>query len=382
MASHQAASRSFKQALWALRSVEPEGPKRVFESLAAPFNRCWTGQPSGAMSDPSEDHYSVVPSCAFRSIRLGIPPFGDCKVQLRRGGIRDLLVRWLSPPYLLYILHAVTLEENLRASAKVIFVSIGTAAMALLTAAPASATTTAGTLGSDISWPQCNGSTNTASPSGAKFGIVGVNGGKPATQNPCLLDQFKWAAGLTGFQAPQLYVNTADPGNTASDWPAAPVTSGVTDPYGTCAPAHGPKGANDQACAFEYGVEQAQYDFAYAKFAGASTTTWWLDVETANSWQSRRNLDMNQAVLLGMYDFFTATPGVTVGVYSTKSQWGDIVGTLQAPALSSLGSVPQWIPGLISSTATGCNTSPKNFFSIGPLVYEQYTTTYDYDVVC
>jgi hypothetical protein len=52
---------------------------------------------------------------------------------------------------------------------------------------------------------------------------------------------------------------------------------------------------------------------------------WWLDLETANSWQSStRN---NRADLEGMASYFRHI-GPKVGIYSTASQWNLIVGTV------------------------------------------------------
>jgi hypothetical protein len=97
--------------------------------------------------------------------------------------------------------------------------SAAAAVVALVTVGAPPAMAAAGTLGADVSYPQCGGSMpgsgGTASPS---FGIVGVNNGRPGAPNPCLGTELGWANGLT-TQAPQLYVNTADPGNTVADWP-------------------------------------------------------------------------------------------------------------------------------------------------------------------
>jgi len=63
-------------------------------------------------------------------------------------------------------------------------------------AAPVGATPSriipAGTTGADVSWPQCNGTGLGSQPSGASFGIVGVNDGLAGTENPCLSAELGW----------------------------------------------------------------------------------------------------------------------------------------------------------------------------------------------
>ena len=129
---------------------------------------------------------------------------------------------------------------------------------ATASAAPAktSATKTS-TVGYDVSYPQCGSSL----PSGAAFGVVGVNGGLATKPNGCLATELGWAWGSSGSTAQpkaQLYVNTADPGQVrdqVTDWP----TSGST-PYGDCTVGVDGYGLDDQACAWEYGSQRAQND--------------------------------------------------------------------------------------------------------------------------
>jgi hypothetical protein len=113
-------------------------------------------------------------------------------------------------------------------------------------------------------------------------------------------------------------------------------------------------GADSQACAYEYGAKQATLDIGFASTAGASAATWWLDVETANSWLSRGLIDPNQADLLGMVKTFQgASLVVAVGAYSTNYQWNKILGTLDTTASSSLDALAQWIPTGGNSQSTG-----------------------------
>src|SRR6478609_8720988 len=102
--------------------------------------------------------------------------------------------------------------------------------------------------GNDVSYPQCG----RALPVGAAFGIVGVNGGKASTLNPCFAAQLAWAkqsVGGTGQPAAAVYVNTGNPGDvylttpsSVSFWP-----SGGANSFGVCS------GGNTAACAYEYG---------------------------------------------------------------------------------------------------------------------------------
>ncbi|WP_461172912.1 hypothetical protein [Arthrobacter sp. Z1-9] len=74
------------------------------------------------------------------------------------------------------------------------------AVLLLVSARPASAAPSPGegnqsTLGTDVSWPQCNNNL----PTGQAFAIVGVNNGLANNTNPCLKEQLKWAATSSGL---------------------------------------------------------------------------------------------------------------------------------------------------------------------------------------
>src|ERR1700716_3615906 len=80
----------------------------------------------------------------------------------------------------------------------------GSIATALVTSGPSFFSTVnpypRATTGYDVSYPQCPGLV--VAPDGA-FGIVGVNGGKAFTYNPCLSREYKAAP-----RPPSLYINT------------------------------------------------------------------------------------------------------------------------------------------------------------------------------
>ncbi|HUX04078.1 MAG TPA: hypothetical protein VMV53_04140 [Acidimicrobiales bacterium] len=276
------------------------------------------------------------------------------------------------------------------------------------------------TTGNDISYPQCGGSM----PSGQAFGIVGVNGGLANNPNACLgpssqypnyaQSELYWASvtstGVTAQPAASLYVNTADPGNLYNgiligDWPSSS-TSG--DPYGTCTPetvttSSGPAsaGANSPACAWQYGFNVAAQDMARVTAAAdaidaqvgpgvvsdaASSYPWWLDVETANSWQSgTTGLEMNVADLQGMVAAFAAA-GATVGAYSTSSQWNQITGGTNAVTLynvtNSLYQIPEWVPGARSRSAAVSNCAQATFTGGVVTLTQWFGHPFDGDYVC
>lgn len=229
-------------------------------------------------------------------------------------------------------------------------------------------TTATELIGYDISYPQCS----TKLPTGQYFGIVGVNGGTAATTNSCLAQQLSWAnTSKTGSNQAkvQLYVNTANPGeviNQITTWPTNNTDkTGVvtTNPYGTCS------GLNDQACSWQYGwnrAVEANIDrFApAARTAGvnqsASAYTWWLDVETMNTWQSGSAdaLARNTATLEGMTSYFEAQGG-KVGLYSTAPQWTQITGSSVASG-SPLNGLANWRPSgsSLSNAKANCSVAP------------------------
>lgn len=224
------------------------------------------------------------------------------------------------------------------------------------------------TTGNDVSYPQCGKTL----PSSQAFGIVGVNDGLANTTNPCLAAEITWAQGSAGGTSQpkaSLYVNTADPGNLGvADWPVNntdPVTgTPVADPYGSCA------GTDDQACAWQYGWNMADLDAQTRGVPGPGGYRWWLDVETANSWES--STQNNRADLEGMAAYFEGT-GATVGIYSTAAQWGQIAGTV--PSASPLYPLPDWLPGARTLTQAQKNCAAAPLTGGGTVTVTQWTTS-------
>jgi hypothetical protein len=163
------------------------------------------------------------------------------------------------------------------------------------------------------------------------FGIIGVDSGYPFMTpahpgNPCLADEYN--------HLPQagLYVNTGyDPSYVA----------GYTSM--TCiGQSAGVAGSADQQAAWAVGCSEANADYGYASGLGInSAATWWLDVETANSWCGQpgtacTDLTLNQYTIQGLIDTFTHIGAVPVGIYSNRSQWSAIVGSLPVTGVSSV----------------------------------------------
>jgi len=222
------------------------------------------------------------------------------------------------------------------------------AVVATLLALPGTASAAVTAAGYDVSYPQCG----TTLPKDRAFAVVGINGGLSTRSNPCLAAQLTWAWGSSGdvLAQPraQLYLNTANPGEVRTQvttWP----TAGTT-PYGSCA------GDNSAACSWQYGWERTQYSVETIFTLAARTArvdsrigsyTWWLDVETMNTWQSG-SADAparNRATLEGMAAYLLAGGG-RVGIYSTGQQFTQIVGTV--PATSNLAGRDSWLAGAAS----------------------------------
>jgi hypothetical protein len=245
----------------------------------------------------------------------------------------------------------------------VVALAVATALLAApgtATAAPTATTAPSTRVGYDVSHPQCG----TTLPPDRAFGIVGVNGGLATRANSCLAEQLAWASRSNGVVTAQpkaqLYLNTANPGQVlelVTTWP----TTG-TSPYGSCA------GTNSRACSWRYGWERAQNSvvsfFSPAARdarvdSGPAGYTWWLDVETMNTWQegSAEALARNRATLEGVTAYLVSR-GATVGLYSTRQQWTEIAGTV--PSGSNLAGRPSWLAGSTSLTdaEADCASTP------------------------
>src|SRR4051794_28812405 len=94
------------------------------------------------------------------------------------------------------------LEVRMRRPARPIVIFITLFAL-VASAAPAGAAPDP-KVGRDISYPQCrNGMPHRHE---ASYAVLGVNGGRAFTENPCLVTQLRWAKALSA--APAFYANT------------------------------------------------------------------------------------------------------------------------------------------------------------------------------
>lgn len=270
-------------------------------------------------------------------------------------------------------------------------------------------------IGNDVSYPQCA----TTLPGAPAFGIVGLNDGLANDLNPCLgpstsyprytQSELYWAVaaslGTTSQPKASLYVNTADPGNLyngtpIADWPTSSVTG---DPYGTCTTTTATTstgtytvGENSPACAWQYGYTRAADDTQWLTSAADAINAqqppvvvaptpgsypWWLDVETVNSWQiGTSGQAMNVADLQGMIAALNGAGVVTVGAYSTSSQWDQVTGGTTSSSGSLFG-MPDWIPGAktLSRAESNC-TLPT--FTGGKVTLTQWSGSPDNDYAC
>jgi hypothetical protein len=257
------------------------------------------------------------------------------------------------------------------------------AAAAAGAALPSGGGTASELVGYDVSFPQCG----QPLPAAAPFTVVGVNGGLAYSSNPCLAAQYHWAldGAARGFASVafaadpgpgvMLYVNTGNPGPVASKrWPAGQTWPRLCD------------GTWSVDCAYDYGWNAANDAFALADqalpFGVASSSAWWLDVETANSW-NHGDLDTNVAALQGFVDLLSIrAPSQPVGIYSTGYQWGLITGAKTPGSLRNLpfADAPNWVAGATAKTASA---SCADTFTGGPVHYVQYVESgLDHDLAC
>jgi hypothetical protein len=216
--------------------------------------------------------------------------------------------------------------------------------------AHASSVYATGSTGVDVSYPNCS----TTIPK-VSFGIVGVTGGLVYSQNSCLKPQAAKFANLS------LYMNTGlNASSSSPNYTAAQV------------------GCNgDVYCAaYNYGVNAAKDALNYAASQGVSSTKWWLDVESNNTWSS--DAVQNQKSLQGAFDTLSASGASTVGVYSTTAQWQAITGSWQ-------NQWANWGATTWTSARQAAKYCTGHQFTGGPsllMQYQEKRSKLDQDVAC
>jgi hypothetical protein len=259
---------------------------------------------------------------------------------------------------------------------------IAAGALSVVGANVAWATTTATSVGYDVSFPQCGHPL----PASSGFGVVGVDNGHPFSVNPCLASETTWA-GTTLSASPQFYVNTDNPGpSNNANWPTSQAAPQVCS------------GANSVACSYDYGWNAAQASFqavvsAETQLSAASPTAaalgaqWWLDVETGNAWQSLRTgsaptaaqFANDAAAIQGQIAYFASVGIGTVGIYATSQQWSAIAG---ATTNTTFAQNPLWVPGYATLAAATAACSMASFTG-GRIAMIQYPSNgLDGDYVC
>ncbi len=207
---------------------------------------------------------------------------------------------------------------------------------------------TSGTVGTDVSWPNCNARLNT----GAAFGIIGVTDGLGYSTNPCLSSEASHFSNLS------LYVNTG--------WNSSSSHVNSTSPR-VCA-------TGDNNClAYNYGYNAGLYAYNAATTASVHSTTWWLDVETNNTWSN--NTVQNQNSLQGETDALRVSGATTVGVYSTTAQWQSITNGWQ-------NRLPNWGATTWTTAKQAAKYCTGHDFTGGGTLLIQFKGKLDQDYAC
>ena len=257
--------------------------------------------------------------------------------------------------------------------------------LALAVTVPALASGSAGDLGNDVSYPNC-GSTL---PVTGSFGIVGVDGGRAFSANSCLDTESAWAATKTG--APALYVNTGRPAPASSThWPTT--SSGPV-------PCRDATSTTDLGCAYDYGWAGAADSLSRARATVTAfdpiTVTWWLDVETANSWVQSGGVG-NTAALQGWADGLRTAGVPSVGIYSGKYSWQSITGGFSTANAADyraqwaasfrpqypLEQSPVWMAGVGTADDAAATCGTAGFLGPLPLLVQFGDGSFDGDRQC
>lgn len=208
-----------------------------------------------------------------------------------------------------------------------------------------------GEVGQDISWPNC-GNLKFAP---ASFGIVGVTGGLSFHPNQCVGEEASlYKSNLS------LYVNTGYPG--------LPYTEKYSSyPY-DCS-------SSDMNClAYDYGYNAGKYATTYALSHGVVSNSWWLDVETVNSWSNSTSVNISS--LQGEYTAIknSLSPNI-IGYYSYPAEWTTLTNNWN-------NGNPSWVATDSNYKSVAIKQCQGNDFTGGDTELTQYIGKLDLDLAC
>lgn len=264
--------------------------------------------------------------------------------------------------------------------------------------------------GYDVSWPQCSGDGSVATstlPTPGAFTVLGVDGGRPFTENSCLASLLTWAkSGRI-----QLYANTANPGPAVynPDGSLAARISNWPIPSRDSDSANRPKPCTDAIpdsiyCAYDYGYKGARTSYAHAVEAfqranlpyAPNAVNWWLDLEITNTWRghdaefpeprftglSQASLDArNRASMQGAQDYLLNVAHVRqLGYYGSPNEWAAIMNSTTAFA-----DHPYWYPigGATTDEARAACADTRNVTGSGlPVMVQHQVAGRDINVPC
>lgn len=215
--------------------------------------------------------------------------------------------------------------------------AVGLAPLLLVSGDPGARQVAHAQTGFSISWPQCK---QGYPPAPFAVAIVGVNHGRPFSQNPCLASEYAWAR--SGGHQPGLYLNLQ---------------------FGRSAVGPRRCGPDDTPClAYNYGYNAAQLSFAYAEIQGVDAASWWLDIEMANPWSKAPN--HNVAIIQGAAEYLRGRQR-KVGVYSTPRIWREVT-------MDWRGGLAVWLGGADRLPAAARRCGAERSFGGGELQLIQY----------
>jgi hypothetical protein len=190
-------------------------------------------------------------------------------------------------------------------------------------------------------------------PASHAFTVIGLNGGRPFTPNPCFASE--WAA---AGPPRSVYINTA----------YSPTLARHITPDCAAAGSQQPLGPGLQRA---YAIGCSEAGAALAQLGGTIPLAIWLDIEPGNSWSSRQAL--NVAAISGILEqLLSQSPHPTIGIYSNVDYWQQIAGGW--PSLS----LPEWI-AVGGPDPPGCPPG----FAAGPVWLQQSTDgLLDQDIAC